>query len=293
MIFFSIGNDLSIEESKRSVDHVSIRDITVFYVDRSEDTGLVHFYLKLGDFRTVTITEKDTSKLPPNKFVTEIEITESAIAKWYEIIDLIKPSFINQLFYKFQLVDKGKNQVLNPRFNETEKQSFYYLFDETSYGLDMAFYDTEKIDSDNYHSLRIMPLDKELINVVAPEKIEIESRKDNRVYGIVTSTISSSSLFTYLNFETISNINTSGSEQNSMPVVDTTLKIEIAKSKNRTFAFAFFSVLAAFSVGYAKILSDEIKLDGVFSWSLALRFLIPAITGFLAAFQLYRLFDKK
>jgi hypothetical protein len=293
IIFFSMGNDLSIEESKRNIHNASIREVTVHSVESADDTGLIHFYLKLGEFKIVALATNPPDIMPPNKFVTELEILEAPVAKWHQIIDLVKPSFPNQLFYKFQLMQKNGTKPLIPLYNEIEKQSFYKLSDETSYALEMAFYDTEPSNSNNYHGLRVTPMNETLVKVVAPSSIDLEARRDNRVYSMFTQTLGSSNSFTYINFETLVKSAVPTDSVTVTPTIDTTLKIEVEKNLNRTFAFALYSILAAFALGYGKILSDKVDLDGLFDWGLTLEFIFCALLGFFAAFKLYRLFDKK
>jgi hypothetical protein len=297
VIFFSMGNNLNTPEPQRVITHVSVREVKVQEVEIAEDTGQIHFYLELGNFKMLQIEAANSPAImPPHKFVTELKLNDAPIAQWYQVVDSIKTSFPSQLFYKFQIRDKEDNSLINPLFEEVEKQSYYKLSDEKSYALDMAFYDTELNSSNNYHGLKIEAMDGGLIQLVVPETINLDARKDNRVYSMFTKTASSKNAFTYINFSTllksISNNAQSPSTAESS-VIDTTLKIKVEKSLYRSIAFAGYTILAASVLVYSKLLSDKVDLNGSFSWTLALQFMICICLGFLAAIKLYMLFDKK
>jgi hypothetical protein len=293
VIFFSTGNDLSIAAENRKISHVSIREVTIHSIEESNDTGLIHFYLLLGEFKSISLSDNPPEKLPPQKLVTELDVTEGKIAKWFEVVESIKSSFPHQLFYKFQIGQNKGNKTLKPQYNNLEKQSYYQLSDESNYTIEMAFFDTEPSSSDNYHSLKVTSINESLVKLIAPTTIDLEARRDDRKYSIFTQTITSSGTATYFNFETILKSATGENSPTNRSTIDTTLKIEVSKNSKRTFAFACYTVLAAFSVGYAKLLTDKIDLSGSFSWSLSMQFLLVIILGFISAFQLYKLFDKK
>jgi hypothetical protein len=295
VIFFSIGNDLSVPIASRAPINISIRDVTIHSFEEKDDTGLVHFYLQLGDFKKVTLSDKHTALEPPYIFVSELEVVDGPTAKWFEVIDLIKAKFPNQLFYKFQLMEKDGKE-LSPLFNDSEKQSYYDLSDESNYSMEMAFYDSEPSNSNNYHSLMITAKNENLVKVVAPKTIDLHARRDNRKYSIFTQTVSSSEASTYINFEAILKGNGQDSTQKDEDQVssaDTTLKIEVTKNSGRIRWFAFYSVIAAGSLGYSKLLLDKVDLKGSFDFNLAWQFIIPIVLGFLSAYNLYRVFDKK
>ncbi len=290
IIFLSTSNDLNIPVEDRIVANISIREVIIKTVEHTSDTNRTHFYLELGDFKDYQLGNNSPDILPPNKWVAELEVHSDKTIDWQALVDKIKHSFTKQLFYKFEILS-DKQKIIAPLYNEIEKQSFYKLRDETGYLLQIAFCDTEPGNSNEYHSLKVSS-QSDKVKVVAPEMIDIEARRDNRIYTLFTQTISSSNAFGYLNFETIvkSIILTN---QQSKPVTDTTLKIELEKNSRRSNAFALNSILAAVSVGYAKVLSDKVDVNGNFSLSLTIQFILAAILGYYAAFNLYKLFDKK
>jgi hypothetical protein len=293
VIFLSMGNDLTIDESLRSISNRSIREVTIQSCVESLDTGLVHFYLKLGDFKSYNIANPAITTKPPNKFVAEIELSSGNTISWHQLIEEIKPSFLSYLFYKFQITDL-KGVLIPAEYNSLENQSFYKLKDESSYNLHLDFYDTESSTSNNYHSLKVMTMNEQFVKVVAPETIDVDARRDNRTLSIFTQTLASSNSFAYLSFATIVKLAlTASNPTTSEPTVDTTVKIQLSKNNKRSFGFAFYSVLAALSVAYAQILTDKFDLDGSFSPSLMFQSLLAISIGFFSAFHLYRLFDKK
>lgn len=291
IIFLSTGNDLNITAvENRTVANISIREVSIKAVEFTSDTNRTHFYLELGDFKEYELGSNPHDILPPNKWVAELDVSEAKTIDWQTLIEKIKHSFPKQMFYKFEVLN-NEQKIISPLYNVIEKQSFYKLWDETGYILHMAFCDTEPNNSNDYHSLKVTS-QSDKVKLVAPEMIDIEARRDNRTYSLFTQTISSSNAFAYLNFDTIIKSINSTIEREE-PITDTTLKIELEKNNKRSNRFALYSVLAAISVGYAKVLSDLVDLNGTFSLSLTFQLLLAAFLGYIAAYNLYKLFDKK
>lgn len=291
-IFLTSGNDLKKPEDQRQINNIFIRDVTVVDAYHEDDTDLVHFYLQLGAFKDSKLDVNLASKLPA-KFVAEHDVANGNIIQWHQVIKLIKGSFPNELFYKFKINNIENDDNLPIHYDASERQSFYQLTDETTFKLDMAFFDTESSSSNDYHSMRIKSMNDQLLNVSSPDLIKIEGRYDNRTFTVLTKSISSSTIFTYLHFETVTETTTPSSQPSVSPQVDTVLKIKVEKNKWRVARFGGWSIVAAISFGYAKLISDKIDLNGSFDWAIAVHLVIAAGLGYLSAFKLYNLFDKK
>lgn len=288
VIFLTTGNNLAIEDiTKRDIKNFSIREVTVLSIQESEDTQLVHFYLKLGKYRKYNNLSFEAEKL-----VDELDLIEGEVLNWCDVIEIIKTSFPNELFYKFSLLESKSRSSLPLKFDATDNQSYYELSDEENYYLQLDFYDTEPKTSDNYHSLSVKAANDLFVKISAPDSIKVESRRDNRTFNLSVKGISTSNISTYLNFETIEekyaeNVLLTTSS------VDTTLKIIIKKNSKRIVLFGFYSMLAAICVGLGKLITDKMDIKGQFNCSLAIQLLLTLILGGIAASQLYKLFDKK
>lgn len=290
LIAFTVGNDLSQEENSRNLQHISVREVIIQEVCKYEDTGLIHFYLRLKDFKKYSINHSNT---PAGKFVYELELNNGTDVNWHELINTIKDSFKNELFYKFKIIKKDDAREVEVQYDEVDKQSYYELTDENDYNLEVAFCDTEESSSDNYHSLKIRSQNEQMLSVSAPDLIKIEARKDNRIFSVFTKNISTSSSFTYLNFETVKETTDSNHQKVVFPQIDTVLKIKVKKNWKRVALFAFWTLCAAFSLAYGKIISDNINIDGVFSLNLTIHLIVASVIGLISASQLYKFFDKK
>lgn len=311
LIFLSTGNTLTPSANPTTKKNICIREVTILSAEQTDDTGLVHFYLQVGNFCSTEFDPLAQTNMPPTKFVSKLFVKQTQKADWHDIIDSIKSSFPNELFYRFKVKRELKKDKCHEflkkirefvgikakefgiEFDEIDKQSFYRLNDEEDYYLETAFYDTEVNESNNYHNLRIKSLNDQLISVSSPEIIKIESRKDNRVYKIFTKSISSSSTNTYLTFETLTETVDSQNQKQLQSNTDTVLKIEIEKNTCRVLMFAFWSLVAAVAIGYGKILTDKISLDGDFNLKLTLQLILDAGLGFISAMYLFKFFDKK
>lgn len=291
-IFLTVGNDLSKPEDQRQIRNVFIREVKVVDAYHELDTNLVHFYLQLGGFKGSKLNTSLASKLP-TKFVAEHEVVAGTTMQWHEVIQLIRGSFPNELFYKFKIKLNNDNRDLKIYYDRSERQSFYEMPDEGSYKLEMAFYDTESGSSDNYHSMRIRSMNEQILTVSSPDLIKIEARYDNRTFTVITKSISTAIIYTYLHFEAIAETNVAANLTAAATQVDTVLKIRIVKNRRRLLRFGLWSIVAAISLGYAKLISDKMDLNGSLDWVIVGHVFLAALLGFVSAYNLYNLFDKK
>jgi hypothetical protein len=232
MLFFSSGNNL---ENSIKIFNMSLREGIIEDIKKNDDTGLIHFYLKLGDYRDFVIGPNQLDKLPKNKFAAEIEGSEGEIKQWHEIVSNIKGSFRDQLMYKINFTKNNSSQEITPVFNKTESQSYYQLEDESSYALNIAFYDTSDPSENKYQSIKIEQ-DGELLKINAPSIIEVGALRDNKSFNVYTNSLNSNNSFTYLDI----NSNNKDSINSDDERYNVEIQIQINKNKNRSLKFAFF-----------------------------------------------------
>jgi hypothetical protein len=285
MLFFSSGNSL---ENPNKLVNISLRGGVLEDIKKNDDTGLIHFYLKLNDYKEFVIGPDQVNKLPPNKFVSEIEGTDGRLKQWHEIISDIKGSFENQLMYKFNFTKNDSTEEIVPIINKTESESYYKFEDESSYSLNIAFYDTSNPNENIYQSIKF-DQNGELLKINAPSIIEIGALKDNKSFNVFTNSLNSNNSFTYLNIN--SNVKDSNNPENELYNVE--IQIQIEKNKRRALSFATFSILAAISVGFGKIITDKIDINGAFNGKLAIALVFAILLGAFSAYKLYSLFNKK
>jgi len=285
VIFFSCGNDL--KNPKPRINY-SLREAIIEDIKKNDDTGLVHFYLKLQDFKEFEIQPNQESIIPPIKFASELEVLEKKPMQWHEIINNIKESFKDQLMYKFNFTEKDSNKEIAPKFDIAKSVSYYSLEDESSYSLNIAFYDTSDPNENKYQNIQFEQ-SGELLKINAPSTIEIGALRDNISYNVYTNSMNFNNTFTFLNFTSRTTNSAKTIEENyNVPI-----QVQIKKNRIRSFEFAGYSVLALISAGLGKMIADKIDINGVFNLKLTGLMIVAIILGLFAAYNLYSLFNKK
>ena len=287
LIFFTYGNDLTKDISLRTVTNVPLREAEVVDIIETQDTGLVHIYLKLKDYIKCDIQFLAPTHQTPNKWASEVNVNNLTQSSWHERLSSIKSQFSDQLFYKIDILDDKSQRYISPYFSKEQSSSYYELKDESSYLLSIAFFDTSATASDSSQQLKISTKDSEAIRLNAPEILDIGARRDNRKYSLFTQAITSKNGYSYLIFESVETSST-GSLKNYIQV-----PFQIKKNSRRAFWFALYTVLAAISVGYSKLITDKWDLYGSFNWFLFFNCVAAFSFGFFSFFKLYQLYNKK
>lgn len=287
LIFYTNGNDLAVDINARQITNIPLREAEIVDLIDASDTGLVHVYLKLKGFKNCVFQFSVASQQPPNKWVTEIEVTNEIPTSWHERVTALKPYFPNQLFYKIDIFKKDHSKKISPIYSKEQTNSFYKLSDESDYLIDVSYYDTAQIHSPASQKLEISSEDKTSLKINAPHIIDVGARRDNRKYNLYTQSLSSKSSYSYLNFKTVQNIHAKNLEN------DIQLAFQIKKNKLRAFWFSLYTVLAAISVGYSKIISDNWDLLGSFDSTLCIHSIFALALGLFSFYKLYQLFNKK
>jgi len=291
LIFFTSGNDLAILAANRTLVNTPLREAEIVDLVDSPDTGLVHVFLKLKGFKKCDFQFTAVQNQPPLKWVSELEVTNEADTTWHERITAIKNQFVNQLFYKIELYNKDHTSIITPEYSPEQTNSFYKLSDESDYIIDVSFFDTAATHSTTSQKLEISSEDKNSLKVNAPQIIDVGARRDNRKYNLYTQSLSTDSAYSYLNFKTIQNAPAAGANANLDN--DIQLAFQIDKNKMRAFFFSLYTVIAALSVGYSKLISDKWDLNGSFDFSLFVHSILALSLGLFSFYKLYQLFNKK
>lgn len=286
LIFFTHGNDLTQPQNPQTVGNIPLREAEIVNIVSSEDTGLVHIYLNLKDFKKCDFSFPDPAFQTPNRWVTEIDISNENQTSWNERVKALKPYFVDQLFYKIDLFDKSHQNKVVPAYSSEQNMSYYELSDESNYLMDIAFFDTSTIHSTTSQKLEISSEDKVSLKINAPQIIDVGARRDNRTYSLYTQSLASQSGYTYLDFKTIST-NLTNLEN------DIQLAFEITKNKVRAIYFSLYTILAAISVGYSKLITDKWDINGTWDNHLFFHSLIALAIGFFSFYKLYQLFNKR
>lgn len=283
VVFFTSGNDLKIEKKDRAITNTSIREGTIVDAHFKSDTGLIHFYIKLGKFKTVKIAINPTELLPPFKFVSELQIQDIGTPAWHEKIDELKNHFPEQVFINFKLLDSKSSNIINPIYDRIHNHCYYFLQDEKRYILELSFYDIGQAEN---FSLKISKENKEVFKIAAPEDLRVGVKRDNQKYTIYTQSLNSIETYSYI-YLILSNANTNNFDKEIL------IPIHVKKNRTRTFLFGLYSVLAGISIVYIKLISDVFSLHGNLNFTLISHCIVALSLAFIASYQLYAIFNKK
>ncbi|QDK77776.1 hypothetical protein EXU85_03870 [Spirosoma sp. KCTC 42546] len=289
IIFFSVNNHLAQAEEERQIEHKSIRKAKVVKCTTSDKTGLVHYYLQLGEFVECSIEKENPINKPPHKFLSDLNINDIKNKQWHERVSAIKSSFPNQLFLNISIENK-KNETISPIFDSKDNNNYFTLSDESTYQLKISFFDvyeenktSESKDADKV--LLEIESNKNHIEVDINKKYAVGAVKDDQNFLITTQSLSVQSLFTSLKFLLNNN--------SSTEAYDFFIRVKIERVYYKTLLFGFYSLLVASGVSLMTYLARTISIKDINNWILSLLILITFICVTFGAQMLYKAFNKK
>lgn len=282
VIFFAKNNNPDISKEKRQIEIVSVRKAKVKHVDDRSDTGLIHFYLELNNFADINIVDSAMKdKIPPNKFVSELMVEEGNKNEWIERVEGIKDKFPNAIFFNINSI-KNNKKIIRPSFSKIEKESYYKLFEEHEYALDLSFSDTS-----NGKAVFKNEIKSNRISINLPEELYIGASADNRTFTFITHSLdiekTSSFVKFYSCFKDICN--------------DIILKFCIERKKRKPWILGCLSIAGLLALVASQITIELIKKEANNSIILPISptwFLVIALTlAFGSAYISYIFFNKK
>jgi hypothetical protein len=213
MIIYVKGNKLGVDAAELNLQFLPIRSATVIDGFKSESTGLVHIYLKLGEF--ITWPDRDGQlagagdALPPYKYVHFCEsIQGTFICQWHEKVkELVRfdERFGDKLFFHLgireqQSFNRSQVQIC---FDKAEKWSSFELLEDKQYTLFISIYNSSRNPHDfEKHRIKI-DYDTENFFITNPDSIIIGADRDDRSYKIVTKDIKSIESASYLKIQSL------------------------------------------------------------------------------------------
>ncbi len=258
-IFFTIGNKLDGGETATQLKNVSIRNVTVEQYLESQETDLVHFYLKLKDFSNLKVDSNNaTEKLPPFKFVSQLDvsnISNNGLRAWWETVDAVKSSFPQQNFVSLAL-EKDDARV-EPEFDAATRESYYHLNSETSYVLDLAYYRCD----DDKDRLAIVTGDG--LSTDTSGKERLGNVRDNRRFGLRTKEVTSTEQKSYVE------VNPSLPEKNGgQEPFNILLRFRIERSMGRSVVFGLLAAALALLATFKFFKEDRfaITMESNLAW---------------------------
>lgn len=286
IIFFTVGNSLHIPKEERTLVNVPVRKAVIKKVIHQQNTQNYEFYLELGEFLQ---SNNSQIEFPKNEFVayTNHQLSE---APWKIVIDNIKNSFKDSLFYIFNISEKS--DALLPIFDEKENVSYFKLQDENSYYISISFYDVLNENSSEKEQIKQNvftlkePSDRVIINI--PDDLTLDTVIDDRTYNAFTKSLDNNNTNTFLNF-----IITQGKNNDSEILFNDYVRIQIKKDTNKIWVFTLNSFLLALSIFLTTVGSKAFDLYGSFDIKLVATLLLAIILFWISAYNLFKFFNKK
>ncbi len=157
VIFFQYENNLEVSSDERNQGHISLREVTVKDFEISPNTGLFHYYLKLGKFIDCSF---DDCIIGENTYVGTLNLTDSPReVMWKDKINSVNQCFKtkNKIFFyidKIYCSEKyspkvcylpilrnfiGKDKLEIAEYEPKAKKSFFHLYSKTQYCIKVCY----------------------------------------------------------------------------------------------------------------------------------------------------------
>ncbi|WP_417436931.1 hypothetical protein [Idiomarina abyssalis] len=149
IIFFRVCNEeLKPSNSNKSNLDFSIRHATVEKIEKANDTGIVHFFLKLGNFN---VPRLEDSKLPEDLKHVDKRQTNELFSKpgptrnWADIAKDVFEFFPTDTLVRFtRLIEADSNIEQKPKLSWGSKSCYYELTKSGRYIVELASYNNSK-----------------------------------------------------------------------------------------------------------------------------------------------------
>jgi hypothetical protein len=188
VIFFLAGNDLSKPAAERKLRPYPIRSCKVKDAFLDKNTDKVILILELSDFVNCVIDPvTDVHKLPPNVFVSEVEMIDFRSRNWIDRVKAVEEDFPDILFYQIANILRQRTVVV-PSYSADRRASFFELEEESEYSVECSCYD--RAGGRSPLQIRYQSADIDLSN---PFESGARARSDTRRLPLTTRTLKSRS----------------------------------------------------------------------------------------------------
>jgi len=276
-IFFTHGNEIG--SKKNQSQHISVRWAVVTNAEYSLDTDVFHVYMKLGKFCNLNINiENSLSKLPPNKFFTNLSYSQLDKGNnWQSRILEIKNFFPKLTFFHLKDIMSGCRSV-PVRYSNSGKSCFYNLKHGNRYLIKLAVSNPD--DSDT--KIEISDSSNEItINCINPFESSIQF--DDHDIPISVKTLQVSKQASLIEFKPTKKNMCSGAYE-AMGEYSTNIELDLTLGFKRPFYFGLFSTIAF----WALIL---VRPEG--NWPSCIISIVATIMFFFSSGLLFYWFNKK
>lgn len=289
IIFFAIKSEEEGGVLKKETTNTSIRNVTIKNIEYHASTGLYHFYLELNNYSDFTIdSNTDTNNLPPNYFVSELTLKEGNENNFYERVEKIKKEFPNQLFARIDLIETACRNKIYPSYNPSQNSSIFYLKENKEYSIKIDFIHTSEVVEHSTDNISVLSIDDKAkqLHINCEEYIGVGANSDNKIYNLITRTISSRQEITYLNFK-FGILENNGKLNNLTQ--DFYIPINITRSTITILLFGLLSILAISAITLLTLFQTSLK-DNNANY---LYLILSIIFAFISSSGMFMMFNKK
>ncbi|TMO47258.1 hypothetical protein [Pseudoalteromonas ruthenica] len=280
-IFFTHGNDLE-SSSDNAFQHFSVRWASITTTEFSEETDVLHIYMKLGDFCNVQIdTGNSDEKKPPTKFFSKLNCTErNEENNWQSRILVIKDYFPKMTFFHLKSIRNGWGNK-RIRYKNGKKSCQFNLTHGDRYILKLAVSNPDASDT----KIEISDSSEEItINCINPFETSIQF--DDHDIPISVKTLQVFKQASLLEFKP----SKKKSNEDGYEVLGeyaTNIEFNLNLSLKRPLIFGGFSTMAFWAVLLARPISNSA------SWPSDCTLLIATLLFYVSSSSLFFWFNKK
>ena len=277
VIFHSINNTTT-----NIPENISVRMAKLVHAEKSDDTGLFHAYLQLGDFCNLTIDPNvAVEKTPLSKFFSHVEcVKHSDNSNWFEKIEVFKKYFPDFIFYHIKSFKTVAGTTKKVKISKDKKGCFYRLNHGTKYLAELSIANPENSDCKLSFESSSDDISANMLN-----PIEVSAQFDDITIPIYLKSLNVSTESSFISF-----IPKNESKINS----EYSLNIEIEKRIGviRTISFGVYTLLAVFSIWIIKDNSESISNIGQWTWGINWKLIISSLTLLFSSSMLLSQLNK-
>lgn len=251
-------------------EFISVRKAII--KEAKKESDIVFFYLELKEFVNYDIEKYDN--LDNNIFVNEINIVNKNNNKFYNIVDNLKKSFEDNVFFNIRDILDNKGNVIECKYDSIMNESYYEIEEEGRYTIRVEFYNYDS----NGDCFEIESSVSEL-NIHQNKIISLDGKRNIENIKFRTKSINIKDEDVVVNFCNCSE----GNNKKGVRVVP--INIKIKRKSNRAVALALGTGVASLAIFLAQYI---VRQQLGWMW-----LLIPAILSAVSAYWLYDKLNKK
>lgn len=286
VIFFASGNDTEIEKGNRKISISSIRNVVVKDVFYDRNLDLVNFYLELREFTDCKpVDGTPIDNIPPYLNVSEMLVEDGAKNGWQDRVANIQQSLPDSLYYFISSIRQGKNNELKPKYLESERKSYYQLYDESDYQIDFSFFDP----SNGEFGIKAESVG-DIVEFCIPPDYKVGAPRVSKTFELHTHTLP----VRYRASKTTLSIKSPQATATTVPTINLSIEIgwKVYKKFRNILLFMLFSVFATVGISAATSATKDFSTTTITCTNI----LIGILSLFFIAVAsgcFYWLFNKK